>query len=75
MWGLRSCEGRLGRTRFEDDTKLWVFYDTFDDVAECFPHANRRLGRRLDELATHLRCKRSRLCGGHLAVEFLGRYK
>jgi hypothetical protein len=34
MWGLRSCEGRLGRTRFEDYTMVWAFYDAFDDVVE-----------------------------------------
>ena len=75
MWGLGSCEGRLGRARFEDDAKLWVFYDAFDDVAECLVHANRRLRRRLDELATHFLRKRRRLCSGHLTLECLSRDK
>ena len=43
MWVLGPCKGRLGWARLEDDAKLWVFYDTFDDVPECFPHANSRL--------------------------------
>jgi hypothetical protein len=75
MWGLRSCEGRLGRARFEDYTKLWVFYDAFDDVAERLAYADCRLRRRLDELATHLLRKRHRLCSGHLTLEFLSRDK
>lgn len=71
MWGLWSCKGCLGRARFEDDTKVGVFYDTLDHVAECLAHADRRLGRRLDELATHFLGKRRRLCSGHLTMGFL----
>ena len=43
MRGLGPCKGRLGWTRLEDDAKLWVFDDTFDNVSECFSHADGRL--------------------------------
>jgi hypothetical protein len=73
MWGLWSCKGCLGRARFEDDTKVGVFYDALDHVAECLAHADRRLCRRFDELATHFFRKRRGLCSGHLTMEFLSR--